>query len=275
MTWFCVFSRDPTTLIYLIPLPLPTTPPLPTPLPALPVPVAAPPLATPPLPIPLPTLPILPLPPALPRPGIEDCLDPGGAEYLLTGFTLVGGFSTNEVSVVRNVASISSPLPPPILSRKGEFCSCDCVSLCRANDCGIGAYNHHTISPHPHPLHRRMVYLTSGKSTQKALIFNPYKNAPKFSLNLPRLSFSSCRCMKLASRSAMLSLSSAKAGSRVARISVEEVEVEPLGVVWEARRLVREGGRRGVVGREGRRVREVLRCWEEGAGAGVVEAIGR
>ena len=79
--------------------------------------------------------------------------------------------------------------------------------------------------------------------------------------------------MKLASRSAMLSLSSAKAGSRAARGNSGWVV---LGVVWEARRLVREGGRRGVVGREGRRVREVLRArvlLEGGLSTGVVVAI--
>ena len=34
------------------------------------------------------------------------------------------------------------------------------------------------------------------------------------------------------------------------------MEVLPLGVVCDARRLVRDGGRSGVVGREGMRVRE-------------------
>jgi hypothetical protein len=55
--------------------------------------------------------------------------------------------------------------------------------------------------------------------------------------------------MKLASRSAILSLSSAKAGSRDARGSAE-LDSGPEGVVCEARKEVREGGRRGVVGRE-------------------------
>ena len=64
--------------------------------------------------------------------------------------------------------------------------------------------------------------------------------------------------MKLASRSAMLSLSSAKAGSRDAR-GKSALERVLLGVVCDARRLVREGGRRGVVGREGSLVRELLR----------------
>lgn len=57
--------------------------------------------------------------------------------------------------------------------------------------------------------------------------------------------------MKFASRSAMLSLSSAKAGSKDARGSEEVPESGPEGVICEARNEVREGGRRGVVGREG------------------------
>lgn len=105
-------------------------------------------------------------------------------------------------------------------------------------------------------------------------MFSPYRKLPKFSLKRPRLSLRSCRCRKLASRSAMLSLSSAKAGSRLLRgweglgLFLELVG-SPLGVVvCEARREVREGGRRGVVGRLGRlRVRE----WEEVRGrCGVV-----
>ena len=56
--------------------------------------------------------------------------------------------------------------------------------------------------------------------------------------------------MKLASRSAMLSLSSANAGSRAARGSEAVPDKGPDGVVCEARRDVREGGRGGVVGRE-------------------------
>ena len=110
-------------------------------------------------------------------------------------------------------------------------------------------------------------------------MFMPYRNAPKFSLNRPRLSFSSCRCMKLASKSAMLSLSSANAGSSVARgKSALETDALPLGVVCDARRLVREGGRKGVVGRDGTRVLEWLELRrlpdECGCSAGVaVDAI--
>jgi hypothetical protein len=71
--------------------------------------------------------------------------------------------------------------------------------------------------------------------------------------------------MKLASRSAMLSLSSAKDGSSLARgKSADALDVVPLGVDWDARRLVRDGGRNGVVGREGR-----LLPLRVGLGAGV------
>jgi hypothetical protein len=56
--------------------------------------------------------------------------------------------------------------------------------------------------------------------------------------------------MKFASRSAILSLNSAKAGSSEARGSTELPENGPEGVVCEARKEVRESGRRGVVGRE-------------------------
>lgn len=75
----------------------------------------------------------------------------------------------------------------------------------------------------------------------------------------------------------MLSLNSAKAGSREFRGKSEfAVEFVPLGVVCDARRLVREGGRSGVVGLEGILVREweELRWWFADGGwpAGVVDA---
>ena len=55
----------------------------------------------------------------------------------------------------------------------------------------------------------------------------------------------------------MLSLHSANAGSRLANgNSAVEAEILPLGVVCDARRLVRDGGRNGVVGLDGMRVRE-------------------
>lgn len=55
---------------------------------------------------------------------------------------------------------------------------------------------------------------TSGKSTQNAFIFNPYKKLAKLSLNRVKLSCINCRCMKFASRSAIESASSANCGSR-------------------------------------------------------------
>ena len=67
--------------------------------------------------------------------------------------------------------------------------------------------------------------------------------------------------MKFASRSAIESLSSAKAGSSVSRGKAELVAPKLPGVkVWLSRRDVREEGRRGVEGREGGlRVAEVDR----------------
>lgn len=78
----------------------------------------------------------------------------------------------------------------------------------------------------------------------------------------------------LASRSAIPSASSPKAGSSASRGRAVSVKALAwVGVVVEARRLVRDGGRRGVVGREGRllRVREADRAREGGAEVGVVE----
>lgn len=105
------------------------------------------------------------------------------------------------------------------------------------------------------PLHSQEdMERTSGKSTQKAFMFIPYKKLAKLSLNLLKLSCINCRCIKLASRSAIESESSAKAGSRESRGNAEE---PVLGVkVWLSRRDVRELGRRGVEGREGGLLRE-------------------
>lgn len=74
----------------------------------------------------------------------------------------------------------------------------------------------------------------------------------------------------------MLSLSSAKAGSRLVKgKSAPEMDAPPLGVVCEARKLVREGGRNGVVGLLGTRFRELEdvrgRPDDGGCCAGVVE----
>ena len=73
------------------------------------------------------------------------------------------------------------------------------------------------------PLHsQKEAEHTSGKSTQKAFMFIPYKKPAKLSLNLLKLSCINCICMKLASRSAIESESSAKAGSRDSRGNIEE-----------------------------------------------------
>lgn len=119
-----------------------------------------------------------------------------------------GGFSTNEVSVVMKVASLSASFPlskppppprareeagptPPMLMRATASRACSCRRW-RRKLSGRGA---------------------SGKSTQKAFMFRPYRKAAKLSEKRASDSCISCRCMKLASRSAMLSLSSANCGS--------------------------------------------------------------
>jgi hypothetical protein len=94
----------------------------------------------------------------------------------------------------------------------------------------------------------------SGKSTQNAFILRPYKKLAKFSLNLARLSCINWRCIKLASRSAIESASSANAGSNDSRGTPK---APPKLDLPESRREDREDGRRGVVGREvGRRFLE-------------------
>jgi hypothetical protein len=100
---------------------------------------------------------------------------------------------------------------------------------------------------------RRIGQLTSGKSTQKAFMFIPYKKLAKLSLNLLRLSCINCRCIKFASRSAIESESSANAGSSKSngKAEVPDLEVK----VWLSRSEVRELGLRGVEGREGALVR--------------------
>jgi hypothetical protein len=79
-------------------------------------------------------------------------------------------------------------------------------------------------------------------------MFSPYKKLAKLSLNLDRLSCISCKCMKLASRSAIESDSSAKAGSSDSKGNSEELlpAVKP----WPSLKEVRELGRKGVVGRD-------------------------
>ena len=78
-------------------------------------------------------------------------------------------------------------------------------------------------------------------------MFNPYRKLAKFSLNLDRLSCINCRCMKLASRSAIESDNSANAGSKASRgASV----APPMLAFPDSRNEDLEEGRRGVVGRE-------------------------
>lgn len=82
--------------------------------------------------------------------------------------------------------------------------------------------------------------------------------------------------MKFASRSAIASLSSPNAGSSTVKGNSEVVSVGFVGVVWEARRLVRDAGRSGVVGREGSVLEraEVLRlCAELDSGRGVTTVV--
>lgn len=95
---------------------------------------------------------------------------------------------------------------------------------------------------------------TSWKSTQKAFMFMPYKKLAKLSLNLDKLSCINCRCMKFASRSAIESDSSAKAGSKDSRGNPEEAS--PVAKPWESRNDVLELGRKGVVGRDDGRLRD-------------------
>lgn len=112
---------------------------------------------------------------------------------------------------------------------------------------------------------------TSGKSTQKAFMFMPYKNPAKLSLNRARLSCISCSCTKFCSKSAIASLSSANPSCRPS----SALEVEALRERCAlSRRELREDGRRGVVGRErGERERRRWEREEGGSWVGVVDAI--
>lgn len=102
-------------------------------------------------------------------------------------------------------------------------------------------------------------------------MFKPYKKAAKLSLKRAKLSCITCRCMKFASRSTILSESSAKAGSKA---SNGDASFAPA----ESRKLVLETGRSGVVGRAGDlRPRLVDRLrgprWTGGSAVGVVDAM--
>lgn len=96
--------------------------------------------------------------------------------------------------------------------------------------------------------------LASGKSTQKAFMFNPYKKLAKLSLNLAKLSCINCKCMKLASKSAIESENSAKVGSNDSRGAADAPMMLDLP---DSRNDDRDEGRNGVVGRDvGRRLLE-------------------
>lgn len=199
-----------------------------------------------------------PTPPRLPTPELGRAA--GAGVVNLVGMRDEGGLSINDVSVVRKVSSAKSGLD--------IFCStaeCPCSSFCRAllKESGIGAYAIYSAQIHQlNTSTRQSGWITSGKSTQKAFMFMPYKKLAKLSLNLLKLSCINCRCMKLASRSAIESESSANAGSRDSR-GKAEAEDAPGVKVWLSRREVREEGRSGVEGREGglfwERVAEVER----------------
>lgn len=86
---------------------------------------------------------------------------------------------------------------------------------------------------------------TSGKSTQKAFIFSPYKKLAKLSLKRDILSFIICNSLKLDSRVAMLSESSANWFS-----SAESGNTSSGRVCDDARNEPLDERRSGVVGRD-------------------------
>jgi hypothetical protein len=99
-----------------------------------------------------------------------------------------------------------------------------------------------------------LVRFTSGKSTQNAFMFKPYKKLAKLSLNLAKLSCISCKCIKFASKSAIESESSANDGSKDSRGASDG---PPMLDLPDSRKDDREEGRKGVVGRDvGRRLLE-------------------
>lgn len=183
----------------------------------------------------------------------------------------VGGFSTKLVSVV--LCEIQSVMPLDKVGRTHrKVASTSRSRWCRSDDMAF-SWAAWFLAASAARLKLSMPG-ASGKSTQKALMFMPYRKAPKHSLKRFKLSCSNCRCIILASRSAIPSANSPKAGSSASRGRAVSVKALAwVGVVVEARRLVRDGGRSGVVGREGRllRVREADRAREGGAEVGVVE----
>ena len=78
-------------------------------------------------------------------------------------------------------------------------------------------------------------------------MFRPYKKLAKLSLKRARLSCINCKCMKLASKSAIESDSSAKDGSSDSRGALDG---PPTLDLPDSRKDEREEGRNGVVGRD-------------------------
>lgn len=88
--------------------------------------------------------------------------------------------------------------------------------------------------------------LTSGKSTQNAFMLRPYRKPANDSPKRARDSCISWKCIKLASRSAIESASSANACSKVLSGNGASCSVLALA---ESRKEERDEGRSGVVGR--------------------------
>jgi hypothetical protein len=78
-------------------------------------------------------------------------------------------------------------------------------------------------------------------------MFKPYKKLAKFSLNLAKLSCINCKCIKLASKSAIESDNSANAGSKASRGASD---APPMLAFPDSRKDDLDEGRKGVVGRE-------------------------
>lgn len=169
-----------------------------------------------------------------------------------------------------NVVSLSARLPPP-----GAFCvdsevrdwSWENSSWARARlkDSAMGAFSMpKKVSPYQMYFSKfedgkSLDKQTSGKSTQYAFIFKPYKKLAKLSLKRAKLSCISCKSIMFASRLAIESESSANWGSNCSRGAVEAAWCW----VLEERREEREEGRRGVVGRERERVPEGMVAEED------------
>lgn len=143
-----------------------------------------------------------------------------------------------------NVVSPSNSFSRSVLlERTAGVCSS--LSFALRNDSAIGPYNSSVLDILI--ILRSQSILTSGKSTQKAFMFRPYKKLAKSSLNRARLSCMSWKCIILASRSAKASESSAKAGSKVFNGNGSP----PWVLRWaDSRNEERDEGRRGVVGRD-------------------------